>query len=83
MEVFRLAPLGHPAKSLPSYQSRARPPVGSDVGVRREIRSQVWNQRRLAACTVFRGIRRRRLIQAAWLLRARFYGPRDGCRVKA
>ena len=37
MEVFRLAPLGHHAKSLLSYQSWARPPVGSDVGVLREI----------------------------------------------
>ena len=37
MVVLRLAPLGHPAKSLPSYQSWARPPVGSDVGGRREI----------------------------------------------
>ena len=37
VEVLRLAPLGHPAKSLPSYQSWARPPVGSDVGGRREI----------------------------------------------
>ena len=37
MEVLRLAPLGHPAKALPSYQSWARPPVGSDVGGRREI----------------------------------------------
>ena len=37
MEVLRLAPLGHPAKSPPSYQLWVWPPVESDVGGRREI----------------------------------------------
>ena len=37
MEWLRLAPLGHPAKSLLHYQSWARPPVGSDVRGRREL----------------------------------------------
>ena len=27
VEMLRLAPLGHPAKSPPSYQSLVRPPV--------------------------------------------------------
>jgi hypothetical protein len=37
VEMLRLAPLGHPAKSPPSYQSWVRPPVGCDVGGRRKI----------------------------------------------
>ena len=37
VEWLRLAPLGHPAKSLLRYQSWARPPVGSDVRGRRDL----------------------------------------------
>ncbi len=41
MEVLRLAPLGHPAKSPPSYQSWVRPPaeVMSARGRREIIKS--------------------------------------------
>jgi len=46
-------------------------------------KSQVRSQVRLAANTVLRVIQGGRLIQAARLLRARFFGPRDGCRAKA
>ena len=56
---------------------------GSDVGGGASQSRQVWSQARLAARTVLRVIQGGRLIQAARLLRARFFGPRDGCRAKA
>ena len=46
-------------------------------------RTQVRSQARLAASTVNQVIQGGRLIQAARLLRARFFGPREGCWVKA
>ena len=56
---------------------------GSDVGGGASQSSQVWSQARLATRTVLRVIQGGRLVPAARLLRARFFGPRDGCRAKA
>ena len=52
---------------------------GSDVEGGASQSRRVWSQARLAARTVLRVIQGGRLLQAAWLLRARFFGPRDGC----
>ena len=52
---------------------------GSDVGGGASQSRRVWSQARLAARTVIRVIQGGRLLQAAWLHRARLFGPRDGC----
>ena len=83
VDMLRLAPHGHPAKSPPKLSIVGAASGGSDSGGGARSRSQVRSQARLAARSVFQVIQGGKLIQAVWLHRARFFGPRDGCRAKA